>query len=149
MANCLNKRILNELKEFQKDPPPNCQATIVNDNMYHWSAIIFGPSGTPYENGVFALDIYIPAEYPFKPPKVTFKTPIIHPNIKDGSICLDILKSAWSPSLTIAKVLLSICSLLSEPNPSSALNGELARLYRTDRDAYNEAIRNHTLQNSK
>ncbi|KAL1434269.1 hypothetical protein MTO96_011906 [Rhipicephalus appendiculatus] len=76
------------------------------------------PPGSVYEGGVFFLDIHFSPEYPFKPPKVTFRTRIYHCNINSqGVICLDILKDNWSPALTISKVLLSICSLLTDCNP--------------------------------
>jgi len=77
-----------------------------------------GPEGSPYAGGVFFLKIQFPQDYPFKPPKVTFRTRIYHCNINSqGAICLDILKDNWSPALTTSKVLLSICSLLTDPNP--------------------------------
>lgn len=112
------KRIQKELAEITLDPPPNCSAGPKADNLYEWVSTILGPPGSVYEGGVFFLDIHFTPEYPFKPPKVTFKTRIYHCNINSqGVICLDILKDNWSPALTISKVLLSICSLLTDCNP--------------------------------
>ncbi|XP_072139240.1 ubiquitin-conjugating enzyme E2 E1-like isoform X2 [Mobula birostris] len=112
------KRIQKELADITLDPPPNCSAGPKGDNVYEWRSTILGPPGSVYEGGVFFLDIVFSAEYPFKPPKVTFRTRIYHCNINSqGVICLDILKDNWSPALTISKVLLSICSLLTDCNP--------------------------------
>ena len=75
-----------------------------------------GPSDSPFQGGIFQLEIVFPKKYPFKPPQVRFTTPIYHMNINQhGAICLDILNTSWSPVLTITKVLLSICSLLTDP----------------------------------
>ena len=83
------------------------------------------PAGSPYAGGIYFLDIHFPPDYPFKPPKVTFRTRIYHCNINsNGQICLDILKDQWSPALTISKVLLSICSLLTDANPSERPAGD-------------------------
>jgi ubiquitin-protein ligase len=113
--------------------------------VFHWQAIILGPSDSPYAGGVFVLNISFPNDYPFKPPKINFMTPIYHPNINEkGGICLDILKDNWSPALTISKVLLSICSLLTDPNPDDPLVPEIARLYKTDRARYESVAREHT-----
>ncbi|CAM9795732.1 unnamed protein product [Pylaiella littoralis] len=88
-----------------------------------------GPDDSPYAGGVFFLNIHFPADYPFKPPKVNFTTRIYHCNINsNGGICLDILKDQWSPALTISKVLLSICSLLTDPNPDDPLVPEIAQV---------------------
>ncbi|XP_064362281.1 ubiquitin-conjugating enzyme E2 E2 isoform X1 [Dromaius novaehollandiae] len=112
------KRIQKELAEITLDPPPNCSAGPKGDNIYEWRSTILGPPGSVYEGGVFFLDITFSPDYPFKPPKVTFRTRIYHCNINSqGVICLDILKDNWSPALTISKVLLSICSLLTDCNP--------------------------------
>ena len=92
-----------------------------------------GPKDSPYEGGVFILHIDFPNNYPFKPPQITFKTKIFHPNISpSGSICLDILQSQWSPALTICKTLLSISSLLTDPNPDDPLDAAAGKLYKYD-----------------
>jgi len=151
------KRIQRELQELGRDPPANCSAGPVGDDLFHWQATIMGPDDSPYTGGVFFLDIHFPADYPFKPPKVSFTTRIYHCNINsNGGICLDILKEQWSPALTISKVryilfiidcievamsnevvccftlllqvLLSICSLLTDPNPDDPLVPDIAQV---------------------
>lgn len=132
------KRIQKELQELQKDPPANCSAGPLNDDMYEWQATIMGPENSPYKGGLFYLRINFPSDYPFKPPKCQFLTKIYHPNINShGSICLDILKENWSPALTVSKLLLSICSLMDDPNPDDPLMIESADLYKNNRNEYN------------
>ena len=139
------KRLKKELEEITNDPPTNCSAGIKNENIFTWEASIIGPEKTPYENGVFKLLIFFPDDYPFKPPKVKFDTRIFHPNInKHGSICLDILSKNWSPALTISKVLLSICSLLNDPNPDDPLDARVADIYQKDIEEFNLYARNYT-----
>ncbi|CAN6915420.1 unnamed protein product [Brassica oleracea] len=140
-----SKRILKELKDLQKDPPTSCSAGPVAEDMFHWQATIMGPSDSPYSGGVFLVTIHFPPDYPFKPPKVAFRTKVFHPNINsNGSICLDILKEQWSPALTISKVLLSICSLLTDPNPDDPLVPEIAHMYKTDKNKYESTARTWT-----
>lgn len=139
-------RIKKELKIFNKDPPPGCSAGPIDDgDLYKWSATMMGPNNSPYENGLFYLKIFFPEEYPFKAPIVKFETKIYHPNINfSGGICLDILKDQWSPALTISKVLLSICSLLTDPNPDDALVPEIAHIYLTNKKHYILKAKNWT-----
>jgi len=140
-------RIQNELKMFQSDPPANCSAGPIDTDIYKWQATLMGPSDSPYEGGVFYLDIQFSEEYPFKPPKIFFTTKIYHPNINgNGGICLDILKDQWSPALTISKVLLSICSLLTDPNPDDPLVISIANLYTRDIEEYKMKARAYTIQ---
>jgi len=121
-----------------------------------------GPPETPFNGGVFILEIWFPVDYPFKPPKVRnalsivyahfvlapqvkFKTKIYHPNVNsEGAICLDILKDAWSPALTVSKVLLSISSLMADPNPDDPLVTDIADLYKRDRAKYEAKAREYT-----
>ena len=108
------------------------------DDLFNWSATIIGPVNSPFQGGIFNLSIYFPTDYPFKPPKAFFDTKIYHPNINKNGICLDILKESWSPALTISKLLLSICSLLTDPNPDDPLEIEIANEYKKNREKYNE-----------
>ncbi|KAI9218620.1 ubiquitin conjugating enzyme E2 [Blastocladiella britannica] len=140
-----SKRIQKELAEITTNPPPGCSASPVGDNMFQWTATIMGPEGSPYEGGVFFLDIHFDASYPFRAPKITFKTKIYHCNINsNGGICLDILKDNWSPALTISKVLLSISSLLTDANPNDPLVGDIARQFKADRAAHDRTAREWT-----
>tara|TARA_Y100000591_G_scaffold288926_1_gene273481 strand:- start:1172 stop:1627 length:456 start_codon:yes stop_codon:yes gene_type:complete len=141
------QRISKELKNLIADPPSNCSAGPVGDDIFHWQATLMGPEDSPYEGGVFFLDINFPADYPYKAPRVTFSTKIYHPNINSsGGICLDILKDQWSPALTISKVLLSVCSLLTDPNPDDPLVPSIADLYKRNREEYHLKAKTYTLQ---
>lgn len=160
------RRIQKELKDLGEDPPANCSAGPVGEDLFHWQATIMGPDDSPYAGGVFFLDIHFPADYPFKPPKCSFTTRIYHCNINsNGGICLDILKDQWSPALTISKVwnpfallytsqltvmtslpqvLLSICSLLTDANPNDPLVPDIAQLYKNNRVQHDATAREWT-----
>ncbi len=141
------QRIKKEHQILMNDPPANCSAGPIADDMFKWQATLLGPTESPYENGVFFLEINFPQEYPYKPPRIHFTTKIYHPNINSaGGICLDILKDQWSPALTISKVLLSICSLLTDPNPDDPLVPSIADLYMRDKEQYVIKARAWTLQ---
>ena len=119
-------RINNELRRINRDlHGSNITAGPSGSDIYHWKAVITGPSDTPYEGGVFSVIIDISESYPFRPPKVNFETKIYHCNINSsGTIFLDILREeVWDCRSTISKVLLSILSLLSNPNPDALFIG--------------------------
>lgn len=114
-------------------------------DFFNWHGFIIGPDETPYQGGKFKLSIIFPKDYPFSPPMITFETKIFHPNInRHGSICIDILKNKWSPVLTLSKILLSISSLLSEPNSSDPLEADIANLLDKDINKYNETAKEWT-----
>ena len=140
-------RLQNELKDLMMNPPTNCSAGMIEDDIYKWNATILGPEGSPYHEGIFKLKIDFPQDYPFKPPKVMFKTRIYHCNINSsGNICLDILKDKWSPALTISKVLLSICSMMDDQNPNDPLELDAANLYLKNKVEFMETAKTYTLQ---
>tara|TARA_B100001121_G_C18677911_1_gene617122 strand:+ start:1434 stop:1883 length:450 start_codon:yes stop_codon:yes gene_type:complete len=140
-------RLTKEYKDIKENPPTNCSAGPVDDDMYTWQATIIGPEDTPYHQGVFYLRINFPSDYPFKPPQIVFITKILHCNINSsGNICLDILKEQWSPALTISKVLLSICSLMGDPNPHDPLNPEAAQMMISNKELFDKTAKDYTLR---
>lgn len=144
----LIKRLHKEYEEIKDYMSSNCSAgPIDDDDLTHWQGTIIGPEDTPYAGGVFNLDIHFPRDYPFKAPKVVFKNKIYHPNISsNGTICLDILKNKWSPILTISKVLISLSSLLSEPNPDDPLVADVARVFKEDYEEFKIKAREWTIK---
>ena len=138
-------RINSELRKITKNLPDNCCAGPLGTDMYEWSGCITGPSDTPYAGGTFFLNIHLPKEYPFRPPKVTFTSRIYHCNINQhGGISLDILSDQWSPALSIATILVSIMSLLSEPNPDNPLVPEISRIYKVDKVQHDQRAKEWT-----
>jgi ubiquitin-conjugating enzyme E2 D/E len=142
------KRIRRELEEMQKNPPENCSAGLLDErDPFKWRATIIGPEGSPYHGGIFYLNIQMAPDYPFRAPQIKFITKIYHCNVNaNGSICLDILKDKWSPALTISKALLSICSLMDDPNPNDPLVYEIADLLIKDKVRHDSNAREMTVQ---
>lgn len=138
-------RITKEMMEMKRNAPLGISLSEDITDLYHWTAYINGPTGSPYEGHKFEIDIKIPGDFPFKPPLMTFKTKIYHCNINEaGVVCLDILKDQWSPALTIANTLLSVSSLLSDPNPNDPLVGEIAQLLKTNKQSHDAKAKEYT-----
>ena len=138
-------RINKELRNITKNLPDNCSAHPSGTDIYEWQAHITGPSDTPYAGGTFFLNIHLPKEYPMRPPKVTLQTRIYHCNInQNGVISLDILSDNWTPALSIATILISITSLLSEPNPDNPLVPEISRIYKVDKVQHDQRAKEWT-----
>jgi len=100
------------------------------DNLFDWVGTISGSKGTAYEGLSFKLSIKFPPDYPFTAPTVTFTTPVYHPNVDAaGNICVDFLKTRWSAAYSVSSLLLSLQSLLADPNVDSPLNPHAAGLW--------------------
>eukprot|EP01128_Nolandella_sp_AFSM9_P013041 TRINITY_DN9924_c0_g1_i1.p1 TRINITY_DN9924_c0_g1~~TRINITY_DN9924_c0_g1_i1.p1 ORF type:complete len:183 (-),score=28.55 TRINITY_DN9924_c0_g1_i1:19-537(-) len=144
------RRISKELQDVTEDPPDGCSAGLKGDNLREWVSTIIGPEDSPYEGGIFSLDVHFPSDYPYSPPKIKFRTRIYHCNINSkGEICLDILTTKkWTPALTISKVLLSISSLLTDCNPDDPLSPEVAVLYKNNRKQHDKRAREWTARHA-
>jgi ubiquitin-conjugating enzyme E2 D/E len=141
------KRLQNELKEIQKNPPDNCSADIVGGDINKWKALILGPIDSPYEGGLFYVSIEFNENYPFSPPICKFMTYVYHPNIdRYGNICLDILKNNWTPAISVSKLLISICSLLDDPNPDDPLDLSVSHMYKNNIIEFKRMAREYTLR---
>ena len=136
------RRLEKELKELkQEDFIKNVEVHTTT----HWSVYMYGPRDTPYESGIFHLDVQFTSDHPFTAPVVSYATPIYHPNInKHGEICIDVLKSAWSPALTMSKIACSLLILMSNPNPDDPLVPSIAETYKTSLDEYNRKAKEWT-----
>ena len=126
-------RVLRELKSIHEDDTtPYLSVVPIDGNLGNCLASMEGSPGTPYEDGVFWLHFEYPETYPLRPPVITFLTPVYHPNIVNGRICLDILENSWTPCLQTQTLLLSILSVLHHPILDDPLVPQIAQKYEED-----------------
>ena len=127
----LRKRLIKETERLVTDPVSGIIATPHEENLRYFDVSLEGPPGTPYEGGVFKLELFLPEDYPMTAPRLRFLTRIYHPNIdRLGRICLDVLKDHWSPAMQIRTILLSVQALLSSPNPDDPLANDVAAIWK-------------------
>lgn len=121
------------------------------DSLLHWTGLIRGPVGTPYEGGVFQLSIRVGTDYPLAPPTISFVTRVFHPNVhfKTGDVCLDILKKEWSPAWGLQAACRAVLALLSDPDADSPLNCDAGNMVRYgDMTAFRTTARMYTVENA-
>jgi len=132
------RRLQKELQEL-KSSGLRCFRDIQVDehNILSWIGLIV-PDNPPYSRGAFRIEINFPAEYPFKPPKITFKTKIYHPNIDEkGQICLPIIQAEnWKPATRTDQVIQALIALVNDPEPEHPLRTDLAEEYCKDRKKF-------------
>ena len=140
-------RIVKETQRLMSDPIEGIIVQPNETNFRHFYAQLAGPTQTPYEGGLFNVEVFLPDEYPMVPPKVLFRTKIYHPNIdKLGRICLDIIKNNWSPALQLRSVLLSIQSLMGAPNLDDPLDEAIADHWKSDENGAINTAKEWTLK---
>jgi ubiquitin-conjugating enzyme E2 D/E len=133
------------------NPIEGVSITIVGDNLTNWNATMIGPIDTPYEGGKFIVNIDFSDNYPFKAPKVHFKTKIFHPNIKQdtGEICAQAIENNWVPTLNARFVIESLVTLLKNPNADHPLEAEIAEIFSKDYKGFCTKAREFTSNYAK
>lgn len=130
---------------MERDLPLEFVVGVVLSDQFHVEAVMTGPPDTPYEGGVFRIDIQFDREWPYAAWSVKFVGKVYHPNIdEDGKICGMVYCRDGAFSLKLRAFLLSVYSLLIEPNLDEPLMPEIAKVYMTNRDLFNERARDWT-----
>ncbi|KAG5187776.1 ubiquitin-conjugating enzyme/RWD-like protein [Tribonema minus] len=143
------KRLRMEIKSMSDDPDIFLESS--ESDIRRWKAHIRGPPGTPYEGGVFELDLTVGMQYPLVPPAVTFVTRVFHPNVHftTGAICLDVLSRAWTPAWGLQATCRALLALLSDPAADSPLNCDAGNMIRAgDACAFESMARMYTLEHA-
>lgn len=138
------RRIQKEIADIDKDKESKLTVTSIDGNIRHLIGTFPGPEGSPYQGGLFKVDIEVAEGYPFQPLKMRFITKVYHPNVSSvsGAICLDILTpKAWTPVLTLRSTLVSLRSLLCSPEPDDPQDAEVAAHYRADKEGFESTAR--------
>ncbi|XP_036954205.1 ubiquitin-conjugating enzyme E2 L3-like [Acanthopagrus latus] len=133
-----SRRLAKELEEIRKSGMKNFRNIQVEEsNLLSWQGLIV-PDNPPYDKGAFRIEIIFPTEYPFKPPKITFKTKIYHPNIDEkGQVCLPVISAEnWKPATKTDQVIQSLIALVNDPQPEHPLRADLAEEYSKDRKKF-------------
>ncbi len=116
------------------------------NKMNEFSVIFNGPKDSPYENGIWQIEVLLPEQYPYKSPSIGFSNKIYHPNIDEasGSVCLDVINQTWSPMYELINIFdVFLPQLLFYPNPTDPLNSQAAKLLLNNKEKYEETVKNH------
>jgi len=145
------KRLQKELQEMRLVGSKSFVDIKVEDNnILLWTGMLI-PDSAPYNKGAFRVEIAFPAEYPFKPPKVTFRTKIYHPNIdENGQVCLPLIAAdQWKPATKVSQVIEALIGLVNSPEPDHPLRPELAEEFVKDRKKFMKNAEDFTKKNAE
>lgn len=141
------RRLRKELEQASEYGIPDVKNIgPLGDNLLEWRAKVYGPEDSPYEGGLFSIDINFPPEYPLKAPSVKFRTVVYHPSIckSSGKLCDEILSNSWRPNRGVKYVISTIADILSYPSSTSPVNSEIARQYERNRKQFNKTAKEWT-----
>jgi len=146
-----------QLHELNRNPPDGVSVGLADDsNLFKWELMIVGPPDTLYEGGFFKATLDFPPNFPNMPPEMTFTSPMWHPNVfPDGKVCISILhapgedphnelesaEERWRPVLGVEQIIISVMSILSDPNHDSPANIDAAVMMREDRTEFKKRVR--------
>lgn len=145
------RRLQKELQDIRTAGLKSFREIVVDEqNILQWQGLLV-PDSAPYAKGAFRIDIQFPAEYPFKPPKIAFKTKIYHPNVDEkGQVCLPIVSADnWKPATKTDQVIQALVSLINEPEPEHPLRGDLAEEFIKDRKKFMKNAEEFTKKHSE
>eukprot|EP00794_Sanderia_malayensis_P013905 gene13905-15354_t len=145
------RRLTKELGDIRKSDGKVFRNILVDEsNILSWQGLIV-PDKHPYNKGAFRVEINFPAEYPFKPPKVTFKTKIYHPNIDEkGQVCLPIISPEnWKPATKTEQVIQALVALVHDPEPEHPLRADLAEEYTKSRSKFEKNAEDYTKKHAE
>lgn len=151
--------LMKMYKGYQEEPSPYFNCGLIDNNPFHWRLIINGVEGTILSGGLFPAEMKFPDNFPLDPPVMNFKCPMWHPNIdeKSGLVCISILHKAgvdetnpqekacerWNPTHTVESIVISVISMLQDPNPESPLNIPANREFMHDKEKYKQTVKRY------
>lgn len=141
-------RLAVERKNWRKDHPFGFVAKPVTKpdgsvDLMHWKCMIPGKSATPWEKGLFPLDLEFSEAYPSKPPECKFPRGFFHPNVyPSGKVCLSIVNAdqGWKPAISVKQILTGIQDMLNNPNNSDPAQEEGYNVYRKNKAEYERRV---------
>jgi len=145
------RRLQKELADIRKSGIKSFRDIQVDETNILTCQGLIVPENPPYNKGAFRIEVNFPAEYPFKPPKVNFKSKIYHPNVDEkGQVCLPIISAEnWKPATKTDQVIESLINLVNEPEPEHPLRADLAEEYQKDRKKFMKNAEEFTKKNSE
>jgi len=164
-------QLLKDLTELKKHPVEGFVVDLIKESdIFTWEVYIQGPPATYYEGGAFRAVLKFPSDFPYTPPKMAFTSEVWHPNVyweskKAGEVCISILHppggnpeapdecesdaERWNPAHSVTTIILSVISMLSDPNFSSPANVDASVQWRKELTKFKERVKQTVVKSQK